>query len=70
MEPLNLVFIMSDEHNARMLGCYGYETVKTPHIDALRGRLYELPHLRARAGELCHGPLRARDRLLGQRAPL
>ena len=35
MEPLNLVFIMSDEHNARTLGCYGHGIVKTPHIDAL-----------------------------------
>lgn len=35
MEPLNFVFIMSDEHNARTLGCCGHEIVKTPHIDAL-----------------------------------
>ena len=35
MEPLHFVFIMSDEHNARTLGCCGHEIVKTPHIDAL-----------------------------------
>ena len=35
MEPRNLVFIMSDEHNARTLGCCGHGIVKTPHIDAL-----------------------------------
>ena len=35
MEPLNFVFIMSDEHSARTLGCCGHEIVKTPHIDAL-----------------------------------
>ena len=33
MEPKNFVFIMSDEHNAAMLGCYGHPMVKTPNID-------------------------------------
>jgi choline-sulfatase len=41
--PRNLVFIMSDEHNAAFLGCEGHATVKTPVLDALaaRGTLFE-----------------------------
>lgn len=35
MEPMNLLIIMSDQHNRRMLGCYGHEIVKTPNLDRL-----------------------------------
>jgi choline-sulfatase len=35
MEPRNLLVIMSDEHNPKMLGCAGHPLVKTPHLDAL-----------------------------------
>ena len=35
MEPKNLLFIMSDEHNPKMLGCAGHSHVKTPNLDAL-----------------------------------
>ena len=38
MEPLNLLVIMSDEHNARVLGCAGHPLVQTPHLDALAAR--------------------------------
>ena len=38
MEPLNLLVIMSDEHNARVLGCTGHPVVQTPHLDALAAR--------------------------------
>ena len=38
MESKNLVIIMSDQHNPKMLGCYGHEIVKTPNIDALAAR--------------------------------
>src|SRR5699024_9682339 len=34
-KPMNLVFIMSDEHNKNMLGCYGHPVVKTPNLDKL-----------------------------------
>jgi choline-sulfatase len=34
----NLLVIMSDEHSAKYLGCYGHRLVKTPHIDALAAR--------------------------------
>lgn len=35
MEPMNLLIIMSDEHNVRTLGCYGHPMVRTPNIDRL-----------------------------------
>jgi len=38
MQPTNLVFILSDEHNKRVTGCYGHPIVRTPHLDALAGR--------------------------------
>lgn len=38
MEPKNLLYIMSDEHNPRMLGCAGHEIVKTPNLDRLAAR--------------------------------
>ena len=39
MQPANLIFIMSDEHNKRVLGSYGHPMIRTPHLDrlALRG---------------------------------
>jgi choline-sulfatase len=38
MKPTNLLFIMSDEHNKRVLGCYGHTMIKTPNLDALAAR--------------------------------
>ncbi|OGA51278.1 MAG: sulfatase [Betaproteobacteria bacterium RIFCSPLOWO2_12_FULL_62_13] len=35
MQPANLLFIMSDEHNKRVLGCYGHPMIKTPSLDRL-----------------------------------
>jgi choline-sulfatase len=39
----NLLFIISDEHQARALSCAGHPIVRTPHIDALaeRGNRFE-----------------------------
>jgi choline-sulfatase len=34
----NLLFIMSDEHQARALGCAGHPLVKTPNLDRLANR--------------------------------
>ena len=34
MQPTNLIVIMSDEHNPKVMGCNGHPLVKTPHIDA------------------------------------
>ena len=38
MQPANLLFIMSDEHNKRVLGCGGHPTIKTPNLDRLAAR--------------------------------
>lgn len=35
MSPKNLIIIMSDEHNPKMLGCYGGGLVQTPNLDRL-----------------------------------
>jgi choline-sulfatase len=42
MRPTNLLIIMSDEHNKKILGCYGNRIARTPHLDALarRGTLF------------------------------
>jgi choline-sulfatase len=34
----NLLIIMSDEHNPKVMGCAGHPIVKTPNIDALAAR--------------------------------
>ncbi len=34
-QPMNILYIMSDEHQARALGCAGHEIVQTPNLDAL-----------------------------------
>jgi choline-sulfatase len=34
----NVLFIISDEHNASVTGCYGNGIVRTPHLDALAAR--------------------------------
>ncbi|MEE2957329.1 MAG: sulfatase-like hydrolase/transferase [Pseudomonadota bacterium] len=38
MKPMNVLFIMADEHNRAMMGNAGHPLVKTPHLDALAGR--------------------------------
>lgn len=38
MQPANLLFIMSDEHNKRVLGSYGHAMIKTPNLDRLAAR--------------------------------
>src|SRR5580700_8922433 len=35
MRPTNLVFVLSDEHQRDISGCYGNSLVRTPHIDGL-----------------------------------
>ncbi len=37
MKP-NIVFLMSDQHNAKCLGSYGHNMVKTPNLDKLAAR--------------------------------
>src|ERR1700727_883707 len=38
LRPQNLLILMSDEHNARMMGCAGHPLAKTPPLDALAAR--------------------------------
>lgn len=38
MKPTNTIFILSDEHNKRVLGCNGHPMIKTPNLDALAAR--------------------------------
>lgn len=38
MGPKNLVVIMSDEHNPKVMGCAGHPVVTTPNLDALAAR--------------------------------
>ncbi|SCK35183.1 choline-sulfatase [Variovorax sp. HW608] len=38
MAGKNVVVIMSDEHDPRIMGCSGHPFVKTPHLDALARR--------------------------------
>ena len=38
MKPTNLLIIMSDQHNNKMLGCHGHPIVRTPNLDALAAR--------------------------------
>ncbi len=38
MTPTNLVFIMSDEHNRRVLGSAGHSMIRTPNLDRLAAR--------------------------------
>jgi len=35
MRPTNLLLIMSDEHNPRILGSAGHRLVQTPNLDRL-----------------------------------
>jgi choline-sulfatase len=35
MKPANVLFILSDEHSRRVLGCYGHEMIRTPNLDRL-----------------------------------
>jgi choline-sulfatase len=38
MKPSNVLFILSDEHSRRVLGCYGHPMIRTPNLDALAAR--------------------------------
>ena len=57
----NVLVIMSDEHNPRVLGCAGHPVIHTPHLDALaaRGTMFTSAYttspvcIPARAGFAC-----------------
>ena len=77
VEPRNLLFILSDEHQRDIAGCYGDRIAITPNIDAPRGarrplhqRLHALPDLRAGARRARDRAMGAPDQGVGQRRPL
>lgn len=37
-KPNNLIVIMSDEHNPKVMGCSGHPVISTPNLDALAAR--------------------------------
>ena len=39
----NFLFIITDQHRADHIGCYGHPVIKTPNIDSIaaRGRMFE-----------------------------
>ena len=38
MKPANLLFILCDEHNRRVLGCAGHPMIRTPNLDRLAAK--------------------------------
>ncbi|MGH6621439.1 MAG: sulfatase-like hydrolase/transferase [Alphaproteobacteria bacterium] len=38
MKPMNILYIMSDQHQGKASGCYGHPFVRTPNIDRLAAR--------------------------------
>ncbi len=38
MESKNLLILLNDQHNKKMLGCYGHPLVQTPNLDRLAAR--------------------------------
>lgn len=38
MKPQNLLILLSDEHNPKVLGCAGHPEIHTPNLDALAAR--------------------------------
>jgi choline-sulfatase len=51
MQPRNLLFILSDQHNRKVLGCQGHPLVRTPHLDALAARGTRF------TSAYCHSPI-------------
>jgi choline-sulfatase len=73
MKPRNLLFIMSDEHSRRVLGCYGHPMIRTPNLDALAARGVRFtdsycnsPICVPSRASFSHRPLSASDPILGQ----
>ena len=44
MPRKNVVVIMSDEHDPRVMGCSGHPIARTPHLDALAARGVRFPN--------------------------
>ena len=76
--PANMLFILSDEHNPKALGCAGHPFVTTPNLDALaaRGTRFTAAStpspicVPARAALATGQPIHAMGKLLRQRRSL
>jgi arylsulfatase len=51
--PLNILFIMSDQHSARALRCYGNEEVFTPRLDRLASEGARFDSAFCQTGQCC-----------------
>ena len=62
MDATNLLFILSDQHNRDVAGCYGHPTVQTPNLDGLaeQGTRFDNGHVRDRNLD-SYTPLRMAD---------
>jgi len=49
----NVLFIMSDQHSARALGCYGNPQVRTPRLDRLAREGVRFENAFCQAGQCC-----------------
>ena len=56
-EKLNVLFIMSDQHNVRAMGCSGATQVKTPNLDKLAASGVRFDNAFCQTGQCC--PARA-----------
>ena len=43
--PINVLFLMTDQHNVQGPGCYGNRIVKTPHLDKLAAGGVRFTHM-------------------------
>ncbi len=53
-KPLNIVYIMTDDHTAQMMSCYDTRYMETPNLDRIAAdgvRCYRLDGKQARSGE-------------------
>ncbi|MHB8900816.1 MAG: sulfatase family protein [Thermoguttaceae bacterium] len=50
---LNVLFIMSDQHSARALGCYGNDEVQTPNLDRLASQGTRFERAFVQTGQCC-----------------
>jgi choline-sulfatase len=52
-ERCNILFIMSDQHNAHALGCYGNSEVRTPNLDRLAKEGVRFENAFCQTGQCC-----------------
>ncbi len=52
-QKLNVLFMMSDQHNARALGCAGNREIQTPNLDRLAGEGWRLPNAFCQTPQSC-----------------